>query len=144
MSDASHASEAHAPHAHEAYEGKPADSIPPDEPHTPGWLPIVGAALVLCGIMTFALTRSGDDEGQAAAAASAAAAPAEAPEPAPAPAPRPAVTGDNAMERLRQAIPAGSAPGRLPGLPSGVRPVRRPPPDGAAAPGAQPRPKPAP
>ncbi len=58
MSDASHASgahESHSAHAHDVYEGTPADTIPPDEPHTPGWLPIVGIGLALGAILIFAL-----------------------------------------------------------------------------------------
>ncbi len=73
MSDASHASgahESHAAHAHEVYEGTPADTIPPDEPHTPGWLPIVGIGLALAAILTFAVRH--EDTASAAGAASAA------------------------------------------------------------------------
>jgi len=140
MSDASHGSEAHAQHAHEVFEGKPADSIPPDEPHTPGWLPVVGAALLLVGIMAFALSKPGD-QGETPAEAVAAAAASEAARPS-APPPEPAA--DDQPQRPRLMPPAGSVPMRLPGLPSGARPIRRPPGGAVPLPSARPRPAPQP
>jgi hypothetical protein len=151
MSDASHASsahESHSAHAHDVYEGTPADTIPPDEPHTPGWLPLVGVGLVLAAILFFAVGH--EDSASAAAAGSASAAP-EAP-PAPANAPTPPVRPEgsaaarlpglpgipSAFMRPRPGAsalpmqPGVRAPGQAPGNPSapGPRPVRRPPPEG--------------
>lgn len=136
MSDASHAAEAHASHSHDAYEGKPADTIPPDEPHTPGWLPIVGAGLALAAIMAFALSDPTEEPAAEAAAPSATAA-------AAAPAPQPAERAEPQQPRVqRLALPGASGAARPPGLPSAMmRPSRRPPgaPNGATAP-AQPAP----
>lgn len=36
--------DAHAAHAHD-FDGEPATELSPDEPRTPGWLPLVGAAV---------------------------------------------------------------------------------------------------
>jgi hypothetical protein len=122
MSDANHASgahESHSAHAHDVYEGTPADTIPPDEPHTPGWLPIVGIGLTLGAILLFALRH--EDTPSAAAAPSPQAAAEAAPAPANAPPPRPA-------------RPEGSAPARLPGLPGIPSAFMRPRPGASALP----------
>ncbi len=152
MSDASHASsahESHSAHAHDVYEGTPADTIPPDEPHTPGWLPIVGVGLTLAAILFFAVNH--EDSASAAAAGAASAAPeaqeaAPAPANAPTPAPQPEGTAaarlpglpgiPSAFMRPRPGAsaqplqPGVRAPGQAPaGAGSGPRPVRRPPAD---------------
>jgi hypothetical protein len=124
MSDASHASgahESHSAHAHEVYEGKPADTIPPDEPHSPGWLPFVGIGLTLAAILFFAVRQEDTSSAEAAEAAASAAPEQAAPEPA---APTPARA-------------EGAAPARNPTLPSLPSAFMRPRPGASAQPGAR-------
>jgi hypothetical protein len=74
----------HAPaDAHEAAEHDDHDDhaeAPPPEPESPAWLPLLGGALFLVGLLFFLLT--GESEPSAAAEPAASAAPAAAPAPA--------------------------------------------------------------
>jgi hypothetical protein len=113
MSSASHA---HAHDAHDAHEdhtfaGEPVTALPPDEPRTPGWIPVLGIALFAAAAV-WALSGSSDSpaksgNGEAAPEPVAAAPqriempvrPQAAPVPPPTTVPRPQVT----------AAPEGSA-----------------------------------
>jgi hypothetical protein len=99
-------SEGHARHDHDHDHDDDADDhhaieAPPDEPESPGWLPLLGGALFLAALVVFLLTRSPepDPPPQAAPAEAAAEGAAPAPEgaaPAPegaAPAPARAAPG---------------------------------------------------
>ncbi len=112
--------------AHEAFTGEPVDTLPADEPRTPGWLPLLGIALFTAAAVLFLATRPASPD--------AAAKPAEPPPPAPAlaapaPPPRPA-------EAIRQAPPQP--------FPQPQRPPPAAPPAGAKPPIVRPGPAPAP
>ena len=86
--------DANAPHgaSHEEEHETSSDDFPADEPRSPGWLPLLGGALVLAGIFTFVAlglgNSSAEELAQEAAANPSAAAPATA-APMVAPAQRP-------------------------------------------------------
>jgi hypothetical protein len=131
MSDPSHHGQtpATAGDDEHAFDGIPTDTPGPDEPRTPGWLTLLGVALVLSLLFLLAL-RSPDEQDTAegvTAEPSAVAAAAPAPEvpdqrrPDRAPAARPA----------RPTLPPGF-PGARPGRPTG--------PAGRGQPGAAPAP----
>jgi hypothetical protein len=135
-------SSAPVPHGHDAHDdhaftGEPVQVLPPDEPRTPGWVPLLGVALFTTAAVIF-LAGSGNsakEGGTPAAATANPAAAAEPPKPAPAqptpaqptPTPRPITPEqrDQVMQRLGQGQPAGSArpgPGTPVKLPSRPRP----------------------
>lgn len=110
MSDHGHAAHAEAGGGHDySYAGEPADRPAPDEPQTPGWLPLLGIGLVLTGILAFILiqpagkTREQLTEASPQAPAGSAAPAAADPEAAPAP-----------ERRVPRALPSGFRPGALP------------------------------
>ena len=73
-----HAGHGHADHAHD-FDGEPATELPPDEPLTPGWVPVLGAVLFLtAGVAFLAMSDKPAAPGGAAAAPSASAAAANA------------------------------------------------------------------
>ena len=79
------------PHAgHDDHHETSSDDFPADEPHSPGWLPLLGGGLLLAGIFAFVVFGS-DDTSTAAgeAPAPAANAPAQLVRPSGLPAPRP-------------------------------------------------------
>jgi hypothetical protein len=138
MSDHGHAvhAEPAASHDHH-YEGEPADRPAPDEPKTPGWLPLLGIGLLLSGILGFVATqpagKTREQLVQAAPAPSAAAPEANA---APMPEARPARPMPSGLRpgALPSAFPRllGSGTPRRPGqfaIPGGSAPPRRPAPD---------------
>jgi hypothetical protein len=45
-------------HDDHAFTGKPVDELPPDEPRTPGWLPVLGIALFTLAAVVFLAGRS--------------------------------------------------------------------------------------
>jgi hypothetical protein len=78
-------------HDHHDFDGEPAKELGPDEPHTPGWVPLVGAALFVAGAVFLVTQREPTPAGASGAKEGAAAAPqtaAAAPQPRPAPQPR--------------------------------------------------------
>lgn len=94
-------------HQHEDHEGvvvshptEEPDVLDADEPRTPGWMPLLGGVLFLCGAIFFVATQPPGktaEELQRAAQAAAEEAKAKAappPAPAPAPMPMPAPGGD--------------------------------------------------
>lgn len=101
--DHDHDDAADAHHDHD-FDGEPAKELPPDEPHTPGWVPLVGAAVFVVGAVFLVTQREaappGSEDGKPATAQTVAAP--QQPRPAqPVQAqPRPAQPG--------QAQPAGS------------------------------------
>ena len=84
-----HGHEPEAASAHEHADHEESDELAPDEPHTPGWLPLLGAALFLAAILLYVVTRPAVDPNAApsddtttAEPAAAAAEPAAVPNPA--------------------------------------------------------------
>jgi len=69
------------------------DVLDPEEPRTPGWMPLLGGVLFLCGAIFFVATqppgKSAEELQRAAQAAAEEAKAKAAPPPAPAPAPAP-------------------------------------------------------
>ena len=99
----SSAPEAHAsPHGHDdhhAGDGEPVQSLPADEPRTPGWIPALGLALFVgCAI---ALLASGTDETKPVAVAAIEAAAPVAPSPPPRTAPALAAPAGSAAPMQR-------------------------------------------
>jgi hypothetical protein len=142
MSDHGHAAHAEPAGGHDHhYEGVPADRPGPDEPTTPGWMPLLGIGIVLAGILSFVLIQpDGKTRDQLTAEAPKPAEPAAAAAPSPEeptaerrPA-RPVPSGMRALP-MPSGFPrgAGSAMPRRPGpfaLPGGsAAPRRRPPAD---------------
>jgi hypothetical protein len=91
----SSAHDAHQPQQHDhhdehAFTGEPVDELPPDEPPTPAWLPVLGIVLFTLAAVVFLVGRAssgastGEAQGAQAGAEHAAAA---APKPASPPAP---------------------------------------------------------
>lgn len=102
--------ETHGPESEaESSHGEP----PPDEPQTPMWLPLVGAALFLLLIGLFVVTRPAGktkaelakEAAAAASAASSASANAQKPAPPLAPAPAPAAPRPHAQPHFRLVHP---------------------------------------
>ncbi|MEO8903637.1 MAG: hypothetical protein ABI488_15250 [Polyangiaceae bacterium] len=93
MSGHGHDDSASAYEAHDDHHETSSDDFPDDEPRSPGWLPLLGGALFLAGVLAF-IVFGGDD---AAAAASA----------APAPPPVAAAAPLPAAQRPAMRLPAG-------------------------------------
>ncbi|HEY3498148.1 MAG TPA: hypothetical protein VGK73_25795 [Polyangiaceae bacterium] len=113
MSDHGHAAHAEAGGGHDySYAGEPADRPAPDEPHTPGWLPLLGIGLVLSVILGFIVIQpDGKTREQLTAATP------EAPATTAAPATA-APEGAANPERQPRALPSGFRPGAMPsGMP---------------------------
>ncbi|MEO7033827.1 MAG: hypothetical protein ABI548_08090 [Polyangiaceae bacterium] len=87
MSGHGHDDSASAYEAHDDHHETSSDDFPEDEPRSPGWLPLLGGALFLAGILAF-IVFGGDDAAAAGSAVVADAA--SAPLPAAAAAPPPA------------------------------------------------------
>ena len=98
-------SDAHAAHAHDAYDGEPATALSPGEPRTPGWLPLLGLALFVSAGVYFLV--GGDSPAGATQAPLAPMDLAAPPPPPPPAAPRPSPVAPG----MRPAQPAGSADG---------------------------------
>jgi hypothetical protein len=99
------------------------DELLPDEPHTPLWLTLLGAALGLLAVIYFVATRpeaKTTDQLRQGAAPPAAASGAEPAAPAAAPAP------PGQIPARPMLAPPGPAPGAEP-RPAVIRPVRPPP-----------------
>lgn len=60
--DHEHDDAADAHHDHD-FDGEPAKELGPDEPQTPGWLPLVGAAVFVLGAVLFLMMRDGEPSG---------------------------------------------------------------------------------
>jgi len=56
--DDAHGASAHAPDAHDAhvFNAEPVDTLPADEPRTPGWLPLLGLGLFVSAGVYFLVT----------------------------------------------------------------------------------------
>jgi hypothetical protein len=116
-------SSAHAPDAHDdhAFTGEPVQVLSPDEPRTPGWIPLLGLALFTAAAVAFLAGSGSPDAAKAGASASAAPSPvADTPRPPPAngaapgqPPPRPA----GAPGQPPRPAAAPGAPGAVPGQP---------------------------
>ncbi len=101
----------HDDHEHETS----SDDFPADEPRSPGWLPLLGGALLLAGIFTLVAVNAGDgktteelakDAAAAAPSGSVAAVPAPSPSPAQRPAP-PIPVGAQLPTNHPQLLPGG-------------------------------------
>jgi len=106
MSDAhdhDHEDAADAHHDHD-FDGEPAKELSPDEPHTPGWVPLLGAALFVLGGVYFLMQGDGGSGGSGAATTQQTVAMPQQPRPAQ-PLQAPARAGQPG-----QAAPAGSDP----------------------------------
>ena len=76
---------------HDDHHETSSDDFPADEPHSPGWLPLLGGGLLLAGILAVVVCTSDDkDAASAEAQPAAAVAPARVARPAGSPAVRPA------------------------------------------------------
>lgn len=94
--DADTAHEAHEAHHHETS----SDDFPDDEPRSPGWLPLLGGALFLAGILAFFVFTGSDEAMEGSATA---------PPPAAAPAAVPALAGAAAAAaRPAMRLPSGA------------------------------------
>jgi hypothetical protein len=98
MSSGSHDTHAAADHDH-AFDGEPTDELPADEPRTPGWLPVLGAALFAAAAVAFLITRDTPPKP---------AAPAPEPVAVAAPAPRPIAPLPQQRVAMPTPVPAGS------------------------------------
>jgi hypothetical protein len=91
MSSADDAHQPHQPdHHHEhVFTGEPVDELPPDEPRTPGWLPVLGVVLFTLAavVLLVSRTNSGATTGEGDGAGEHAVAAAPTPTPASPPAP---------------------------------------------------------
>ena len=88
--------DAHDAHDAHAFDGEPIQALPADEPLTPGWLPLVGAALFVVAITAFLASRV--DTGASPQAPQAAAHAPEAPAAAAAAAPATAAADGTARQ----------------------------------------------
>jgi hypothetical protein len=88
----------HAIH-HDHHDETTSDDFPPDEPRSPGWLPLLGGALLLAGIFGYMALGSDDKSGDGVAKA----------EPAPAAEP-PAAAQPGSARRPALAMPPGAVP----------------------------------
>lgn len=101
----------HDDHDHETS----SDDFPADEPRSPGWLPLLGGALLLAGIFTLVAVNAGDGKtteelAKDAAAANPSAAPAvAAPNTAPAQRPAPPIQVGAQMPANHPQVPSGAA-----------------------------------
>jgi len=83
------------PHAgHDDHHESSSDDFPADEPHSPGWLPLLGGGLFLTAIFAFVVLGSDDTAPETAKAA---AAPVVAPSARPAQRPTPALRPGTAL-----------------------------------------------
>lgn len=140
----------HGDHAHaHAFDGEPVQVLPPDEPRTPGWVPLLGVLLFVLGGVVILL--SGDDDAASGTAPEKTTAETTRPQAAAPPAPQPpappgAAPTAPAVQRLspeqakllqqrlddaraRQAAQPGGqppAPGAQPGQVPPSRPILRP------------------
>jgi hypothetical protein len=139
---------AHPAHeAHEPFTGEPVDVLPPDEPRTPGWLPVLGIAFFTGAAVLVLATR--DPQPGSAAAPPAQAQPAQAQPAVPGRAP---LSPEQALDLRRKTEEAMKARGVQPGAvaqPSPAQPAApqpaAPQPGGAVArPARRPGPPPAP
>ena len=114
--------------AHEAFTGEPVTVLPADEPRTPGWLPLLGAALFTGAAVVFLASLPPNPDAGKAAAAQAVSPPAEPQGARPVPAaiqPRRLPSPDQA-KRLEQVVARAQGPNRNvpppPPTPPGVKP----------------------
>jgi hypothetical protein len=99
---------AHDAHADHAFTGEPVQQVAPDEPRTPGWLPLLGVALFTTAAVALLVSHGAES---AAPAADVAAKPDQA---------QPVVTA--AAVKPRMAPPAAPQPAAPPG--TGIAPDR--------------------
>jgi hypothetical protein len=112
--------------AHEAFDPEPIQTLPDGEPHTPGWLPIVGAGLFAIALVWW-MAGSAGEPGTTPAASAAPSASAAPPGPSAAPErqPRALRPGVSATGRDRGRLPPELRQRGRP-APEGEEPRRRP------------------
>lgn len=134
--------------AHEAFTGEPVSVLPADEPRTPGWLPLLGAALFTGAAVVFLASLPPSPDAGKPAQAQAAAPPAELQGARPSPAavqPRRLPSPDQA-KRLEQIVARAQGPNAAPPPPPPPAPPPgvhlAPPPPPPTPPGTKPPPPP--